>query len=387
MPGPLAGVKVVELAAIGPVPFAGMVLADFGAEVVRIDRLESVDVGLPVQLAPAFNVMARGRRSLAIDLKSPAGRDALLRLVGHADALIEGFRPGVMERLGLSPEACLAANPRLVYGRATGWGQHGPLAARAGHDLNYIALTGALHAIGARNAPPVPPLTLVGDFGGGGMVLAFGVLVAVLEAERSGRGQVFDAAMADGAAYLMAAYYGLSKAGLWHEERESNTLDGAAPWYACYRTKDDRFVAVAAIEARFYAELLDKLGLAGTPLPGQHDEGRWPELKARLAEKFLTRTRDEWEAVFAGSDACVTPVLSIAEAPLHPHNVARGMFQMREGVPHPVPQPRFGRTPGAVGGPAAAPGEHSREVLADWGFTDREIDALAEQDAIRCKPA
>jgi alpha-methylacyl-CoA racemase len=331
--------------------------------------------------------MARGRRSLAIDLKSAAGRDAVMRLVGRADALIEGFRPGVMERLGLGPEACLATNPRLVYGRATGWGQHGPLAARAGHDLNYIALTGALHAIGARDAPPVPPLTLVGDFGGGGMVLAFGVLAAVLEAQRSGRGQVFDAAMADGAAYLMAAYYGLAKAGLWHEQRESNTLDGAAPWYACYRTKDDRFVAVAAIEARFYAELLDKLGLAGTPLPGPHDESRWPELKARVAERFATRTRDEWEAVFAGSDACVTPVLSIAEAPLHPHNVARGTFQVREGVPHPAPQPRFERTPGVVGGPPAVPGEHSREVLADWGFTDGEIDALAEQDAIRCKPA
>jgi alpha-methylacyl-CoA racemase len=386
MPGPLAGIRVVEFAAIGPVPFAGMVLADFGADVVRIDRLESVDVGLPMELAPAFNVMARGRRSLAIDLKSPAARDALMRLVGRADVLIEGFRPGVMERLGLGPEACLATNPRLVYGRATGWGQHGPLASRAGHDLNYIALTGALHAIGARKSPPVPPLTLVGDFGGGGMVLAFGVLAALLESQRSGHGQVFDAAMADGTAYLMAAYYGLAKAGLWHEQRESNTLDGAAPWYACYRTKDDRFVAVAAIEARFYAKLLDKLGLAGTPLPDPHDQSRWPELKARLAERFATRTREEWETVFAESDACVTPVLSIAEAPLHPQNVTRGTFQIREGVPHPVPQPRFARTPGTVSGPPAAPGEHSREVLADLGFSDHEIDALAEQDAVRCRP-
>ncbi len=374
--GPLDGVRIIEMSAIGPVPFAAMLLADLGAEVVRIDRRAAIELGLPVELEPRFDVLARGRRSVAVDLKSDAGRDLVLRLATRADAIVEGFRPGVMERLGLGPDACLAANPRLVYGRMTGFGQDGPLAARAGHDINYIAIAGALHAIGSPDEQPVPPLNLIGDFGGGAMFLALGVVSALLAARQSGRGQVVDAAMVEGAAYLMSLMYGLFAAGQWKDERRANVLDGAAPWYRTYATRDGKSVAVGAIEGRFYRELVSRLGLAGEDLPGQHDRAGWPELARRFAAVFATRTRSEWEAVFAGSDACVTPVLSLAEAPQHPHNRQRGTFFEQAGVVQPAPAPRFSTTPATPGAPPADPGADPAAVLGSWGFTAEEVGRL-----------
>ena len=380
--GPLKGRRIIEIAAIGPAPFAAMLLADMGAEVIRIDRPEAIDLGLPGERAPEFEVLHRGRRSVAVDLKAPAGRDVVLRLLAGADALIEGFRPGVMERLGLAPHACLAVNPRLVYGRMTGYGQDGPMAARAGHDINYIALAGVLHAIGRRGDKPVPPLNLIGDFGGGGMFLAFGIVAAMLEAGASGKGQVVDAAMVDGAAYLNALMQGLLSQGAWRDERGVNLLDGGAPWYDTYATKDGKHVAVGAIEGRFYRELIDKLGLAAADLPAQHDRKGWPTLRRRLAEAFATRTREEWAAHFAGSDACVTPVLAIGEAPRHLHNAARGTFLERDGVLQPAPAPRFSRTPAAVGPPPRPAGADTREVLEACGFGTAELDALARDGVI-----
>jgi alpha-methylacyl-CoA racemase len=380
--GPLKGRRIIEIAAIGPAPFAAMLLADMGAEVIRIDRPEAVDLGLPGERAPEFEVLHRGRRSVAVDLKAPAGRGVVLRLLAGADALIEGFRPGVMERLGLAPHVCLAVNPRLVYGRMTGYGQDGPMAACAGHDINYIALAGVLHAIGRRGDKPVPPLNLIGDFGGGGMFLAFGLVAAMLEAGASGKGQVVDAAMVDGAAYLNALMQGLLSQGAWRDERGVNLLDGGAPWYDTYATKDGKHVAVGAIEGRFYRELIDKLGLAAAGLPAQHDRKGWPELRRRLAEAFATRTREEWAAHFAGSDACVTPVLAIGEAPRHPHNAARGTFLERDGVLQPAPAPRFSRTPAAAGPPPRPAGADTREVLVACGFGTAELDALARDGVI-----
>mgnify|MGYP001371980873 CR=1 FL=1 len=318
--GPLRGRRIIEIAAIGPAPFAAMLLADMGAEVIRVDRPEAIDLGLPGERAPKFEVLQRGRRSVAVDLKSQAGRDVVLRLLADADALIEGFRPGVMERLGLSPDICLEANPRLVYGRMTGYGQQGPMANRAGHDINYIALAGVLHAIGREGQNPVPPLNLIGDFGGGGMFLAFGVVCALLEAQKSGKGQVVDAAMVDGAAYLMALMYGMYSQGTWADERGVNVLDTGSPWYNVYETKDGKWLAVGAIEQRFYEEFIERLGLAEAGLPKQHDRKGWPELARRFAEAIKGRTRDEWEADFEGSDACVSPVLSLGEVGRHPHN-------------------------------------------------------------------
>jgi alpha-methylacyl-CoA racemase len=378
--GPLAGVRVIEVAGIGPGPFCAMMLADMGAEVLRVDRTGPADLGLPV--APRFSVLNRGRRSVALDLKNPGAVAAVKRLVAGADALIEGFRPGVMERLGLGPDVCLDVNPRLVYGRMTGWGQDGPLAAAAGHDINYIALAGVLHSIGRKDGPPVPPLNLVGDFGGGGMYLAFGVVCALLEAQQSGRGQVVDAAMVDGAASLASAVFGLRAMGIWNDERGDNILDSGAPWYDVYETQDGEYVAIGSIEGRFYGDLLRLTGLEGEALPPQRDKARWGELRARLTEVFKQKTREEWCRILEGSDVCFAPVLSLTEAPAHPHNRARGTFVEVDGVMQPGPAPRFSRTPAAIQRPPARPGEHTEEALRDWGFTADDLAALRAQGAL-----
>jgi alpha-methylacyl-CoA racemase len=372
--GPLAGVKVVEVAGIGPGPFCAMLLADLGAEVLRIDRTAESGLGLPRD--PRFDLLNRGRRSVALDLKKPAGVAAALRLIAGADALVEGFRPGVMERLGLGPEVCLARNPKLVYGRMTGWGQDGPLASAAGHDINYIALGGALHAIGRAGGAPVPPLNLVGDFGGGGVYLAFGIACALVEAGRSGKGQVVDAAMVDGVASLMTMFFGMRAQGLWTERRGENLLDSGAPWYDVYETADGKWVAIGSIEPKFYAELTRRLGLEGEKLPAQYDRKRWPELRQRFAAAFRSRSRDEWCAAMEGSDVCFAPVLSLDEVARHPHNAARRTFTEIDGITQPAPAPRFSRTPGAVRRPPPQPGEHTDAALADWGFTPDEIAAL-----------
>jgi alpha-methylacyl-CoA racemase len=360
--GPLAGLKVVELAGIGPGPHAAMVLADLGADVVRVDRPSG---GLRIGDPNAPDPTLRGRRRVAADLKDPAGRQTVLRLVEHADVLLEGYRPGVTERLGVGPTDCHARNPRLVYARVTGWGQDGPLAGRAGHDINYISLTGALHSIGRAGERPVPPLNLVGDFGGGSMLLVVGVLAALWEAQRSGQGQVVDAAMVDGSSLLVQMMWGLRGQGLWSDARESNLLDGHAPFYDTYTCSDGRHVAVGAIEEKFYAALLAGLGLGDEELPGQHDRAGWPALRARFAEVFAGRTRDEWAEVFAGTDACVTPVLSFAEVPAHPHLAARATIVERDGVPQAAPAPRFSRTTTTVPDAPRAP-EPVEQVLADW---------------------
>jgi alpha-methylacyl-CoA racemase len=378
--GPLAGVRVIEVAGIGPGPFCAMMLADMGADVLRVDRTGPADLGLPVD--PRFSVLNRGRRSVALDLKTPAAVAAVKRLVAEADALVEGFRPGVMERLGLGPDACLAVNPRLVYGRMTGWGQDGPMASAAGHDINYIALAGVLHSIGRKGGAPVPPLNLVGDFGGGGMYLAFGLVCALLETRQSGRGQVVDAAMVDGAASLGAAVFGLRAMGIWNDERGDNILDSGAPWYDVYETQDGQYVAIGSIEARFYADLVRLTGLESEALPPQWDKARWGELRARLTEVFKQKTRDEWCRIMEGSDVCFAPVLSLTEAPAHPHNRARGTFVEVEGVVQPGPAPRFSRTPAAIQRPPARPGEHTDEALRDWGFTADDLAALRAQGAL-----
>lgn len=373
--GPLKGLRILEFAGIGPGPFCAMLLADLGAEVVRLDRKE----GPP---GTRQDFVTRGRRSLALDLKSPAAIAAVLRLVEGADALIEGFRPGVMERLGLGPDACLARNPRLVYGRMTGWGQDGPLAQAAGHDINYIALTGALWSIGRAGERPVPPLNLVGDYGGGGMLLALGILAALLEAKGSGRGQVVDAAMVDGAALLMAPLYAMLARGRWRNERGANMLDGAAPWYDTYECADGRYLAVGPIEPQFFDLMIAKLGLDPARFAGRMEPANWPALKAELAAVFRSRTRDDWAALFEGTDACVAPVLDLHEAPAHPHNKARGTFQQREGAVQPAPAPRFSRTPAEPGLPPPLRGEHTEQVLSDWGFSGADIAALRQAGAI-----
>jgi alpha-methylacyl-CoA racemase len=365
--GPLKGVRVVELAGIGPAPFACMLLADLGADVIRVDRPGAA------QVAGAGRgnrqVLHRGRPVLSLDLKQAPERDRLLALVRQADALVEGFRPGVMERLGLGPDTCLGANPRLVYARMTGWGQHGPLALAAGHDINYIAITGALHAIGPRHGRPMPPLNLVGDFGGGALYLAFGVVSALLEARGSGQGQVVDAAIVDGTLSLMAMMYSRMAEGLWHDRRESNLLDGGAPWYGTYETADGKFVAVGAIEPQFYEELRQRAGLAAEGLPdakARLSPGTWDAQCERLARLFKQRTRDQWCALLEGSDACFAPVLGMNEAPLHPHNQARQNMVQLDGSLQPAPAPRFSRTPGAIQ-PTAGPGaESGEERAARW---------------------
>ena len=374
--GPLAGLRVLEFEAIGPAPFCGMLLADMGADVLLVDRKRDSDLGLGGERRHA--VMLRGRRSVTLDLKSPAGAEAALALADKADVLIEGLRPGVMERLGLGPNEVAARNPRLVYGRMTGWGQHGPLADRAGHDINYIALAGVLGAIGRAGDAPVPPLNLIGDFGGGGLLLAFGIACGVIEARRSGRGQVIDAAMVDGASLLSTMFAGMLAAGQWSDERGANLLDSGAPWYDTYATKDGRYVAIGAIEARFYAELIDRLGLGRDALAAQHDRLRWPALRERFGAVFRTKTRDEWCAVFEGSDACFAPVLGLVESRQHAHNLARGRNIRVDGIEQPAPAPLFGRTPGAVRRGPPERGAMGREALADWGFTPSDIAQLTQ---------
>lgn len=377
--GPLHGIKLIEIAGIGPGPFAGMMLSDMGAEVLRIDRPPR-DPGAPPR--PPIDFLARNRRSVGVDLKQAEGVETVLRLVEKADGLFEGFRPGVTERLGLGPEVCRARNPRLVYGRMTGWGQEGPLAQAAGHDINYIALAGALAPIGRRGERPVPPLNLVGDFGGGGMLLAYGMVCALLERERSGQGQVVDAAMVDGAAALMSMMYALRAMGLWSDERGTNLLDGAAHFYDTFETSDGKHVAIGSIEPQFYAELLQKTGLAGEDLPRQNDRSGWPVLREKLTAVFKSKTRDEWCAIMEGSDVCFAPVLTMGEAPTHPHNVHRGTFVSVDGHVQPGPAPRFSRTRAEVARPPAAPGQHTDEALADWGFSGEDIGRLRDAKAI-----
>jgi alpha-methylacyl-CoA racemase len=373
--GPLAGVRVLELEAIGPVPFCGMLLADMGAGVLLVDR--PADPGLGFTLARRHDTLRRGRRSVMLDLKHPGAREAALQLADAADVLLEGFRPGVMERLGLGPDVLLARNPRLVYGRMTGYGQEGPLAARAGHDIDYIALAGALHAIGRAGEPPVPPLNLVGDFGGGGMLLAFGVACALAEVRASGRGQVVDAAMVDGASLLATMFSGMQAAGQWTDARGANALDSGAPWYDTYATRDGRFVAVGAIEPRFYAALLHGLGLDAAQLPAQQDRAGWPALRERFAAAFATRTRDEWCAVFDGIDACVAPVLTFDEAAAHPQARARAAHVTLAGVVQPAPAPRLSRTPGEARAAPPERGEGGEAALRDWGFDAAAVARLA----------
>jgi alpha-methylacyl-CoA racemase len=378
--GPLAGLKIVEMAGIGPAPMCAMLLADLGATVLRVDRREPSGLGLPN--ATRFSVLHRSRHAIAVDLKHPGGVDLVLRLVGEADALIEGFRPGVMERLGLGPEPCLKRNPRLIYGRMTGWGQDGPLSHASGHDLNYIALAGVLHAIGRAGQPPTPPLNLVGDFGGGALYLALGVTAGIIEAQRSGKGQVVDAAMVDGAASLAAMFWGLRAAGHLSQTRGENVLDSGAFFYDVYECKDGKYVSLAAIEDKFLAEFLRLMEIDPRDMPAKMDKHRWPEAKAKLAERFKTRTRDEWCRLLEGSDACFAPVLSMDEAPLHPHNLARETFVEVDGIVQPRPAPRFGRTPSGPPRPPEAPGERGNVSLANWGLKPDEIASLQRSGAL-----
>jgi alpha-methylacyl-CoA racemase len=378
--GPLAGLKVVEIGSIGPGPFCAMLLADLGADVLRVDRTSGAALVGP-NADFRTEVMHRGRRSVAVDLKHPQGRDVVLELVKAADILIEGFRPGVTERLGVGPEDCAAVNQRLVYGRMTGYGQDGPMAQAVGHDLNYVAQSGVLAMIGRADQPPTPPLSLVGDFGGGGMLLALGVVAAAWEAQRSGRGQVVDAAMVDGSALLGAAFHGFVSGGTWSTERGTNVVDSGAPFYDVYETSEGKWLAVAGMEAHFYAELLEILEIDPAALPDQNDRSRWPEMKKVFADAVRSRSRDEW-VVRADGRGCVSAVLEVEESWLHPHNVARGTFTEIAGITQPTPQPKFSRTPAEVDGPPAAPGEHTLAALAAWGVADARIEAWARTGAI-----
>lgn len=373
--GPLAGLKMIELAGIGPGPFCGMLFSDMGAEVIRVERLG------PERPAPK-DVHQRGRRSIAVDLKQPEGVEAVLKLCESADAIFEGFRPGVTERLGLGPDECMARNPALVYGRMTGWGQEGPMAQAAGHDINYISLAGALHAIGRKGDRPVPPLNLVGDFGGGGMFLAFGMVCALLESKASGKGQVVDAAMVDGTATLMSMFNSMAAGGAFVEERGNNLLDTGAHFYEVYETKDGKYISLGSIEPQFYAQLLELANLDKDLFSAQHDKGRWDEYKGELTAVFKTKTRDEWCAIMEGTDVCFAPVLSIWEAPDHPHAKARDAYLEVGGVVQPAPAPRFSRTVPEVQGAPRAPGEDTASVLADAGMSDAEIAALRAKNAI-----
>jgi alpha-methylacyl-CoA racemase len=383
MTGPLHGFRVVELAGIGPGPFAGMLLADMGADVVRIDR-PGAPAGHAAGTEARFDVLGRGRRSVAVDLKHPDGPEVVLRLAEQADALLEGFRPGVTERLGVGPDVCLSRNPRLVYGRMTGWGQSGPLAQTAGRDVNYIALSGTLAMIGRQGEPPVPPLTLLGDFGGGGLLLAFGVACAMLETARSGRGQVVDAAMLDGSALLAAMFQGLRASGDWPGERGTNLLDSGAYFYEVYQTADGRYISIGALDARSHELLVRLTGLAanGDQIPDPEDRSAWPSTKSRLAALVRTKTRDEWCRLLEGTDTCFAPVLEPGEAPDHPHNQARGTFIDVDGVVQAAPAPRFSRTPTSPPEPPPTVGEHSEEALAGWGFSPGEVASLLRSGAV-----
>jgi alpha-methylacyl-CoA racemase len=378
--GPLAGIRIVEMSNIGPAPFCGMLLADLGAEVLRVSRLSTDDLGFEIE--PRFDLLNRNKRAIAIDLKSPEGVETVLRLIASADMLLEGYRPGVMERLGLGPDICAGLNPKLIYGRMTGWGQKGQMAHLAGHDINYIAMTGALAAIGPGDAGPLPPLNLVGDFGGGALYLAMGMLAALVEARQSGKGQVIDAAMVDGVASLMSMHIGFRQAGMWENRRGANSVDGGSPYYNTYLTSDGKYMAVGAVERRFYRLLLDKLELDPETLPNQHDTERWPELRARLAERFATRTRDEWAAMFADSDACVTPVLDMDECLTHPFAAERGLFETHGGVTAPAPAPRFSRTSTSIRNTTLDPVADTQGALLAWGLTVQDIAALRDKGVI-----
>ncbi len=376
--GPLSGLKVIELQGIGPGPFCGMMLADMGAEVVRIDRASSAG-----QAARGIDILARGRKSIAVDLKNPEGVATVLKLIDQADALIEGFRPGVTERLGIGPDVCLERNPRLVYGRMTGWGQTGTLAEAAGHDINYISLTGALHAIGEKGGKPVPPLNLVGDFGGGGMLLAFGIAAALVERGTSGKGQVVDAAMTDGSALLMNGVFGMMNTEHWVHERGSNMLDSGAHFYGTYETQDGKYISIGSIEPQFYALLLEKSGLdAINDLPRQMERAEWPAVQMQLTEIFKTKTRDEWDEIMLGTDICYAPILDFNDAINHPHNQSRDTFVTVDGIHQAAPAPRFSRTPPETPPSAVLPGAQTDDVLSQFGFDDGEIAVLRDSGAV-----
>jgi alpha-methylacyl-CoA racemase len=379
--GPLKGYRIVELGGIGPAPFCAMLLADMGAEVIRVDRISPSGLGL--EMETRYDVLGRNRRSVAVDLKSPQGVAALFKLIAKADALIEGFRPGVMEKLGLGPEQCWERNARLVYGRMTGWGQTGPWAGAAGHDINYISLSGALHAIGPRDGPPVFPLNLVGDFGGGGMFLAVGVLAAILEAKGSGKGQVVDSSMVEGSAYLMMMFYGLSASGQWKPQRGRNIVDGGSHFYGVYETKDGKFVSIGSIEGKFYEQLCHHSGADPEMLDDQLDVETWPAKRAYLESVFKSKTRAEWDAIMAKTDVCYAPVLDFDEAIAHPQNKARQSFIELDGVPQPAPAPRFSRTPSEVTLPVPEEGQHTREILSVWGLSEEEIEGLVNSGAVK----
>ncbi len=371
--GPLQGITIIELAGIGPGPFCGMMLADMGATVIRVDRTGGGGLGtLP------NDVLARGRKSIAINLKSPKGAELVMKLCEKADAIFEGFRPGVAEKMGVGPEDCWKVNPKLVYGRMTGWGQDGPMAQAAGHDINYISLSGALHAIGRKGESPVPPLNLVGDFGGGGMLLAFGMVCALLEAQKSGKGQVVDAAMVDGSATLMAMFFTFKHLGMFNEQRQTNLLDGAAHFYDSYETSDGKYISIGSIEPQFYELLIQKAELDRDKFGNQMDFGKWSDLKVEIAEVFKQKTRDEWCEIMEGTDVCFAPILSLSEAPEHPHNKARNTFVELDGVLQPAPSPRFSRTEAALTTSARTAGQDTDAVLADFGFSADEIATLKE---------
>jgi len=375
--GPLSGVKIIEVGGIGPGPFCGMMLSDMGAEIIRVERKGGLSLS-----DPKYDLLTRNRKSISINLRDQQGVETLLKMIEQVDALQEGFRPGVMEKLGIGPDDCLKRNPRLVYGRMTGWGQEGPLARAAGHDINYIALSGALHSIGRKDQCPVPPLNLVGDFGGGGMLLAFGMVCALLETQKSGQGQVVDAAMTDGSAALMAMIYGLKAAGLWTDKPGTNLLDTGAHFYDTYETADNKFIAIGSIEPQFY-ELLLKLAEIDDPqFQCQLDFAQWPQLKDKLSVLFKTKTRDAWCEIMEGSDVCFAPVLSMSEAPEHPHNKQRKTFIENEGVLQPAPAPRFSRTEPEIKSPPPTPGQDTQSVLIDFGFTEQEIESLKSSETI-----
>ena len=374
--GPLTGIRVVEMAGIGPGPFTAMMLSDLGAEVIRVDRLSHKGTG------HRANVLNRGRKSIAVDLKNPRGVETTLRLIEQADVVLEGFRPGVMERLGLGPEECLSVNPRLIFGRMTGWGQTGPLSQAAGHDINYISIAGALGAMGYADRPPAPPLNLVGDFGGGAMYLLTGILAALVERATSGQGQIIDAAMTDGTASLLSPFFGLMAMNMWTTDRFSNRLDGGAFYYGSYECSDGKYISIGSLEPQFYALLLEKAEITDPEFQEQLDEAAWPAKREKLNQLFKTRTRQQWCDIMEGTDVCFAPVLDLKEAPTHPHNIDRKTFVELEGVVQPAPAPRFSRTQGEIQGPAAMAGEHTREVLSAWNFTDQEIGELQAAGAI-----
>ncbi|MEE3237750.1 MAG: CaiB/BaiF CoA-transferase family protein [Pseudomonadota bacterium] len=374
--GPLTGIKVIEMAAIGPVPFCAMMLSDMGAEVIRIDRLSQKGSG------SSANVLYRGRKSVAFDLKNSIALDSTLRLSDQADVILEGFRPGVMERLGLGPEVCLERNPKLIYGRMTGWGQSGPLSHAAGHDINYISIAGALGSMGYADRPPAPPLNLIGDFGGGAMYLLAGILAAIVERNSSGKGQVVDAAMTDGTASLLSPFYGLMAMGMWSTERYSNRLDGGAFYYGSYECSDGKYISLGSLEPQFYALLLEKCGITDETFKEQSDQKAWPIKREKMEALFKTKTQQEWCGILEGTDVCFAPVLNLKEAPDHPHNKTRQTFVKVQGVTQPAPAPRFSRTQGKIQSPAALTGENTEEVLSDWGFSDSEISNLKMNNMI-----